>query len=84
MSTRRPAPAPTGPPTAPVRLLDWRDARHYARPERYVLCQRTTPLRSHDGEPVHNTCAENWNAEHAGEAQFISDLPKSGKGNDHA
>ncbi|WP_432089141.1 hypothetical protein [Streptomyces sp. bgisy095] len=85
MSTRRPAPAPTGPPTAPARLLDWRDAWHYTRPERCVLCQKTTPLRSHNDELVHKTCAETWNADHPGETRFLSDSPKSGgKGNDHA
>ncbi|MFE5513991.1 hypothetical protein ACFQ9J_26005 [Streptomyces sp. NPDC056529] len=84
MSTRRPASVPTRPPTMPVRLLDRHDASHFARSERCVLCGSTTPLRSHDGEPVHKTCAESWNAEHPGEIRFVSDPLKSGKGRDHA
>ncbi|RSS85785.1 hypothetical protein EF919_37680 [Streptomyces sp. WAC02707] len=84
MTTRRPAPAPSEPSVIPVRLLDWRDGAHFARPERCVLCQRPTPLRSHDNEPVHKTCAETWNAAHPGETRFVSDPPKSGKGRDHA
>lgn len=84
MSTRRPTPAPPEPPAVPVRLLDWRDASHFAWPERCVLCREFTPLRSHDGEPVHKTCAESWNAANPGAARFVSDPPKSGKGKDHA
>ncbi|MFD5473343.1 hypothetical protein [Streptomyces sp. NPDC127105] len=85
MSTRRrPAPAPPEPPAVPVQLLDWRDGRHFAWPERCVLCRKTTPLRSHDGEAVHKTCAELWNARNPGETRFVSDPPKSGKSKDHA
>ncbi|MFE9222791.1 hypothetical protein ACFYN3_41780 [Streptomyces lavendulae] len=81
---RRPAPAPPETPAAPVRLPDWPDKTHFAWPERCVLCRKTTPLRSHDGEAEHKTFAELWNAEHPGETQFVSDPPKSGKGKDHA
>ncbi|MGW5679314.1 hypothetical protein ACWEV4_30255 [Streptomyces sp. NPDC003860] len=85
MSTRRrPAPAPPEPPVVPVQLLDWHDGRHFAWPEQCVLCRKTTPLRSHDGEAVHKTCAELWNAAHPGETRFVSDPPKSGKSKDHA
>lgn len=84
MTTRRPTPAPPEPPAVPIRLLDWRDASHFARPERCVLCRQFTPLRSHDGEPVHKTCAESWNAANPGAARFVSDPPKNGKDKDHA
>ncbi|MGW3873582.1 hypothetical protein ACWEC4_22595 [Streptomyces sp. NPDC005055] len=43
-------------------LLDWRDNRHFD-PHRNVpcvLCGRPTPMRSHDREPVHKVCAEDW------------------------
>ncbi len=68
----------------PVQLLDWHDGRHFAWPEQCVLCRKTTPLRSHDGEAVHKTCAELWNARNPGETRFVSDPPKSGKSKDHA
>ncbi|GAA2947549.1 MULTISPECIES: hypothetical protein [Streptomyces] len=85
MSTRRrPAPAPPEPPAVTVQLLDWHDGRHFAWPERCVLCRKTTPLRSHAGEAVHKTCAELWNARNPGETRFVSDPPKSGKSKDHA
>jgi hypothetical protein len=43
-------------------------------------------LRSHDGEPVHKTCAEAWNAQHPGKARFVSDLQprRRNKADDHA
>lgn len=40
-----------------------------------MLCGRPTPLRSHQGESVHKTCAETWNAEHPFEVRFVSDAP---------
>ncbi|MFE6818598.1 hypothetical protein [Streptomyces sp. NPDC057675] len=76
----RPAPAPPESPAAPVPLLDWRDGTHFAWPEWCVLCQKTTPLRSHAGEAVHKTCAEFWNTERPSETRFVSDPPKGGKG----
>ncbi|WP_030019323.1 hypothetical protein [Streptomyces monomycini] len=64
---------------APGALLDWRDSQHFDRwqDRPCVLCDRPTPLRSHYGEPVHKTCAENWIAANPVEARlgrFASDL----------
>ncbi|MFJ8351494.1 hypothetical protein ACIQ9J_35105 [Streptomyces sp. NPDC094153] len=71
-------------------LLDWRDGRHFDhrgnRP--CVLCGRPTPMRSHYGEPVHKTCAEDWIAAHPTEARlgrFASDTRSTARGgDDHA
>ncbi|MET7789328.1 hypothetical protein ABZS93_22330 [Streptomyces sp900116325] len=43
-------------------LLDWRDARHFDASQNLpcVLCGKPTPMRSHDREPVHKVCAEDW------------------------
>ncbi|MFJ9634987.1 hypothetical protein ACIRU8_45580 [Streptomyces sp. NPDC101175] len=73
----------------PGGLLDWSDGRHFdhhgARP--CVLCGGLTPLCSHQGEPVHKVCAENWIAANAVESRlgrFASDVQaKSGKGGDN-
>lgn len=56
-------------------FLDWRDPRHFDhsgdRP--CVLCGTLTPLRSHQGEAAHKTCAERWAAAHPGDGRFVSD-----------
>jgi hypothetical protein len=43
-------------------------------------------LRSHDGEPVHKTCAEAWNAANPSAVRFVSDnQPRRRRHtNDHA
>lgn len=76
---RRPAPRP---PAAPIQHLDWRDSSHFRRDAPCVLCRKPTPLRSHDGEPVHKVCAEAWNAEHPGETRFVSDAQAKRKRDD--
>ncbi|MFF0486766.1 hypothetical protein [Streptomyces sp. NPDC004435] len=84
---RQTRPVPTPPPeqpVVPVRLLDWRDGRHFGQPAPCVLCGTTTPLRSHAQEPVHKVCAELWNAAHPGESRFVSDPPKGRATTDHA
>ncbi|MEU0374750.1 hypothetical protein ABZ070_31980 [Streptomyces sp. NPDC006283] len=59
-------------------LLDWRHHSHYRREAPCTLCGAPTPLRSHDGEPVHKTCAEDWNADHPSAVRFVSDTqPRS-------
>ncbi|WP_423361473.1 hypothetical protein OH810_30735 (plasmid) [Streptomyces albidoflavus] len=63
-------------------LLDWRAADHFGRSAPCVLCGRPTPLRSHQGESVHKTCAETWNAEHPFEVRFVSDAPVRRRDND--
>lgn len=76
---------------APGGLLDWRDARHFDawqdRP--CALCDKPTPMRSHAGEPVHKTCAEDWIAANPAEARregrFASDTqPKNNQSDTHA
>lgn len=73
---------------APGLLLDWRDPRHYDRwrDRPCALCRKPTPMRSHFGEPVHQTCAENWisaNPTEAGLGRFASDIqPKRARDND--
>ncbi|MGW1393189.1 hypothetical protein ACWD6Q_16105 [Streptomyces nigra] len=44
-------------------LLDWRSSEHYDHGGNCpcTQCGKPTPLRSHDGEPVHKVCAEDWN-----------------------
>ncbi|MGC2997137.1 hypothetical protein ACPF8X_01700 [Streptomyces sp. G35A] len=64
---------------APGGLLDWRDARHFDRWQDLpcVLCDTDTQMRSHHGEPVHKTCAEDWIAANPAEARlgrFASDI----------
>jgi len=74
----------------PGRGLDWRDARHFDRWQDMpcVLCGKPTPMRSHDGEPAHKTCAESWIAANPTEARrgrFASDLqPKRRRDDNHA
>ncbi|MFI8868527.1 hypothetical protein ACIGNW_16610 [Streptomyces sp. NPDC053707] len=53
-------------------LLDWRDARHFdaSRNLPCVLCGKPTPLRSHDREPVHKVCAEDWCDQHPTSNRF--------------
>ncbi|MET7853101.1 hypothetical protein ABZT48_33825 [Streptomyces avermitilis] len=73
-----------GPIPAPGGLLDWRDARHFDRWQDLpcALCEQPTPMRSHHGEPVHKTCAEDWissNPTQARLGRFASDAqPKQG------
>lgn len=57
---------------------NWRGGMHFSHwgGEPCVLCGNPTPLRSHAGEAVHRTCAEDWNAarpEKAIEGRFVSD-----------
>ncbi|MFF3503360.1 hypothetical protein [Streptomyces sp. NPDC003247] len=56
-----------------------------------MLCTRPTPMRSHHGEPVHKSCAEDWITADPVEARlgrFASGTkPKGqgqGEGDDHA
>jgi hypothetical protein len=74
---------------APGALLDWRDNKHFDRWQDLpcVLCAKDTPMRSHYGEPVHKTCAEDWIAAHPAEARlgrFASDQPKRRRDDGHA
>ncbi|MER5227122.1 hypothetical protein [Streptomyces flaveus] len=75
---------------APGGLLDWRDSRHFDRWQDLpcALCGRDTPMRSHHGEPVHKTCAEDWVTAHpvkAREGRFASDVqPKRKRDDNHA
>jgi hypothetical protein len=80
---RPPAPEP---PAVPVQLLDWRDGAHFCNwgDEPCVLCRTPTPLRSHQGEPVHKTCAELWIAQHPGEVRFVSGAPRRRRDDGHA
>ncbi len=68
----------------PVPLLDWHDGRHFAWPERCVLCRKTTPAEVPRRRGRAQTCAELWNSRNPGETRFVSDPPKSGKSKDHA
>lgn len=73
--TARRARRSSGAPAARPVLLNWRDSS-FRWDEPCVLCEKPTPLRSHDGEAVHKTCAETWNAAHsekAIESRFVSD-----------
>lgn len=63
----------------PGGLLDWHDGRHFdgRQDQPCALCGIPTPMRSHDGEPVHKACAEQWIAANPTEARlgrFASDL----------
>ncbi|CCK32919.1 hypothetical protein BN159_p40 (plasmid) [Streptomyces davaonensis JCM 4913] len=75
---------------APGALLDWRDSQHFDRwqDRPCVLCDKPTPMRSHYGEPVHKTCAEEWIAANPVEARlgrFASDIQsKRRRDDDHA
>ncbi|WP_331737420.1 hypothetical protein OG520_44975 (plasmid) [Streptomyces sp. NBC_00984] len=71
--------------------VDWRDSQHcdhwQMRP--CALCEQPTPLRSHFGEPVHMSCAEDWIAANPVEARrlgrFASDIQaKRRYDDDHA
>lgn len=74
---------------APGGLLDWKDARHFDRWQDLpcVECGAPTPMRSHHGEPVHKTCAEDWITANPVEARlgrFASDIqPKRRRDDDH-
>ncbi len=72
-------------PGAPLLNLDWRAGFHFRSDTPCVLCSKPTPLRSHDGEPVHKVCAELWNAQHTGAVRFVSDAQfKRKRDDDHA
>ncbi|WAU79672.1 hypothetical protein O1Q96_07895 [Streptomyces sp. Qhu-G9] len=44
-------------------LLNWNSGQHFDHGGDCpcTQCGKPTPLRSHDGEPVHKVCAEDWN-----------------------
>jgi hypothetical protein len=81
-----------------VGLLNWRSPQHFDHRGdcSCTQCGKPTPLRSHDGEPAHKVCAEDWNdhnpdaprATHhgtdLGTARFHSDPPTKKKGREHA
>ncbi len=75
---------------APGNLLDWRDCSHFDRwqDRPCALCDRSTPMRCHAGEPVHKSCAEAWIAANPTEARFgrFASDPQAGRrrGDDHA
>jgi hypothetical protein len=76
---------------APGALLDWRDSQHFDRwqDRPCALCGQPTPMRSHDGEPVHKACAEDWIAANPTEARrlgrFASDVqPNRRRDDNHA
>jgi len=56
-------------------LLVWRDSAHFDhRGDRpCVLCGQDTPLRSHQREPVHKVCAEDWTETNPDQIRFVSD-----------
>ncbi|MFI7278549.1 DUF4031 domain-containing protein [Streptomyces sp. NPDC049879] len=58
-------------------ILDWHDSRHWdpTGDQPCTLCDKPTPLRAHNGEAAHKTCAEAWRADHPGETRFVSDAP---------
>ncbi|MFH8464978.1 hypothetical protein [Streptomyces sp. NPDC017991] len=75
-------------------LLNWNSSEHFDHGGDCpcTQCGKPTPLRSHDGEPVHKVCAEDWNdrtptaprfqheGRDLGTARYHSDPPrKSGK-----
>jgi hypothetical protein len=43
--------------------LNWTSSQHYDHNGDCpcTQCGKPTPMRSHDGEPVHKVCAEDWN-----------------------
>ncbi|MGY1544614.1 hypothetical protein [Streptomyces sp. MN6] len=49
-------------------LLNWTSSQHYDHGGDCpcTQCGKPTPLRSHDGEPVHKVCAEDWNERNPG------------------
>ncbi|MFD6803047.1 hypothetical protein [Streptomyces cyaneofuscatus] len=50
----------TGPDPGPGGLLNWRQASHFDRwqDRSCTLCDQSTLMRSHAGEPVHKSCTE--------------------------
>ncbi|MGW6404236.1 hypothetical protein [Streptomyces sp. NPDC055134] len=54
-------------------VLDWHDAQHFDRTRDLpcALCRRPTPMRSHQQEPVHKVCAEDWNDQHPGAPRHL-------------
>jgi hypothetical protein len=76
-SSRRELPPPA---EQPIVHLDWRAPIHNLHQGKpCVLCGTTAHLRSHGNEAVHKTCAEAWNAQHPGEARFVSDVTRRRK-----
>ncbi|MFE0630665.1 hypothetical protein ACFW3D_27345 [Streptomyces sp. NPDC058864] len=74
------------PATQPA-LLDWHDASYFRWDTPCVPCGKLTPLRSHttvNRPTAHKVCAEGWNAENPGKAQFVSDPPRGKRNNIHA
>jgi hypothetical protein len=76
---RRPLREEAGLIPPPGSLLDWSDGRHFdhhgERP--CVLCEGLTPMRSHQGEPAHKVCAEQWITDNPVESRggrFASDM----------
>ncbi|BAU84718.1 hypothetical protein SLA_3816 [Streptomyces laurentii] len=57
-----------------IPVLDWREPQHYdrVRDRPCCLCGRPTPMRSHDGEPAHKVCAEQWNHAHPDEPRLYT------------
>ncbi|MFI6881133.1 hypothetical protein ACIBL6_47585 [Streptomyces sp. NPDC050400] len=71
----------------PGQLLDWHDSWHWHYERPCVLCHRPTHLRSHDREPVHKVCAEQWISDHPVDSRagrFVSDVPRKPRQNIHA
>ncbi|MET9565084.1 hypothetical protein [Streptomyces tauricus] len=74
-------------------LLNWNSGEHFDHGGDCpcTQCGKPTPLRSHDGEPVHKVCAEDWNDrtptaprfEHEGRdlgtARYHSDPPRKSR-----
>ncbi|MFD5121697.1 hypothetical protein [Streptomyces sp. NPDC058385] len=44
-------------------LLNWSSGEHFDHSGDCACsqCGKPTPMRSHNGEPVHKVCAEDWN-----------------------
>ncbi|MGW6398914.1 hypothetical protein [Streptomyces sp. NPDC055134] len=44
-------------------LLNWSSNEHFDHSGDCACsqCGKPTPMRSHNGEPVHKVCAEDWN-----------------------
>ncbi|MFE7410221.1 hypothetical protein [Streptomyces laurentii] len=63
----------------PAPILDWGEPRHFdhRRDQPCCLCGRPTPMRSHDGEPVHKACAEQWNHTHPDTPRLYSPPDKT-------
>ncbi|NEA82726.1 hypothetical protein G3I30_27550 [Actinospica acidiphila] len=51
-----------------VGVLNWTSSQHYDHNGDCpcTQCGKPTPMRSHDGEPAHKVCAEDWNDRNPG------------------